>query len=294
MAVMESLATLIGRATGRPFTIDQRHPVGGGCINTTEVLEGGGQKYFVKQNDAAQLDMFEAEASGLREIIASHSVRVPQPIAHGHAEGRACLVLEYLNLGSPGSTSEAELARQLAAMHRHTQTRFGWSRNNTIGATAQINTEERDWVAFFREHRLRFQLALAAKNSLGGNLLQRGEKLLEKLPVFFANYQPLPSLLHGDLWGGNHAALRDGTPVIFDPAVYYGDREADIAMTELFGGFSPDFYEAYNEAWPLDAGYKVRKNLYNLYHVLNHYNLFGGSYSAQAGRLIDSLLAEAH
>jgi len=291
MAATESLATLITRATGQTFTIDHRRPVGGGCINTTEVLEGGGQKYFVKQNDTGQLDMFEAEASGLREIIASRSVRAPQPIALGLAEDHACLVLEYLDLGSPSSASEAELGRQLAAMHRHSRSRFGWSRNNTIGATAQMNTEEHDWVTFFREHRLRFQLELAAEHG-NRHLLGQGEALLDALPVFFTDYRPTPSLLHGDLWGGNHAALPNGTPVIFDPAVYYGDREADIAMTELFGGFGSSFTAAYREAWPLDSGYRIRRDLYNLYHVLNHFNLFGGGYASQAERIMGKLLSE--
>ncbi len=287
MSLHEAIAHAISAASGEAFTAENSTGVGGGCINTTEVLEGGGRRYFVKRNDAAHLDMFEAEAAGLSEIMNSKSVRVPQPICLGTHERQAFLVLEYLDIGQHAGTDEL-LGRQLAAMHRTTQARFGWRRNNTIGSTPQINTEEQDWMVFYREHRLNFQLKLA-----GGNLLRRGERLLEKLPMFFASYRPMPSLLHGDLWGGNHAALRDGTPVIFDPAVYYGDREADLAMTDLFGGYRPGFYAAYNESWPLDAGYQVRKNLYNLYHVLNHFNLFGGGYGGQGERMIDQLLSEA-
>jgi len=190
----------------------------------------------------------------------------------------------------PGATDEL-LGRQLAALHRVTHTRFGWHRDNTIGSTPQINTQKNDWVTFYREQRLRYQLELAAENGYGGSLQRRGEQLLERLPAFFISYRPRPSLLHGDLWGGNHAALTDGTPVIFDPAVYYGDREADLAMTELFGGFGSGFYSAYRAAWPLDPGYRVRKDLYNLYHVLNHLNLFGGGYRGQAEQMVDRLLA---
>jgi fructosamine-3-kinase len=292
LAFQDAVARAISQATGERFVPEARQGVGGGCINSTEVLEGGGRRYFVKSNDAARLDMFEAEAAGLAEIACSISVRVPRPICTGRHGGRAFLVLEYLELGGGGKNTDELLGRQLAAMHRASQARFGWQRDNTIGSTPQINSEETDWPRFYREHRLRYQLQLAGRNGHRGNLQKQGERLLERLPVFFSSYLPRPSLLHGDLWGGNHAALADGTPVIFDPAVYYGDREADLAMTELFGGFGSGFYSAYRAAWPLDPGYRVRKDLYNLYHVLNHLNLFGGGYRGQAERLIDRLLAE--
>jgi protein-ribulosamine 3-kinase len=310
MSLQDAIARAITQATGESFRPESRQGVSGGDINTAEILEGRGRRYFVKLNDAARLAMFEAESDGLIEIADSQSVRVPQPVCHGTHATQAFLVLEYLDIVHSAGKSDPQgrgsvaggrmpvateelLGRQLAAMHRSTTNKFGWRCNNTIGSTPQINTAEHDWLTFYREHRLRFQLELAARNSPDTNLLRRGEQLLEKLPAFFANYQPLPSLLHGDLWGGNHAALRDGTPVIFDPAVYYGDRETDIAMTELFGGYSPGFYAAYNEAWPLDAGYRVRKNLYNLYHLLNHFNLFGGGYGGQGERIIEMLLSEA-
>ena len=198
-------------------------------------------------------------------------------------------MLERLSLG--GSGDGGRLGRELAAMHRHRRARFGWHRDNTIGSTPQVNREEHDWVHFYREHRLRFQLDRAADNGMA-HLRRNGDRLLESLEGFFPGGGPAPSLLHGDLWGGNHAALADGTPVLFDPAVYYGDREADLAMTELFGGFPARFYAAYNEAWPLDEGYATRKSLYNLYHLLNHANLFGGGYVAQADSTMGRLLSE--
>ena len=176
-------------------------------------------------------------------------------------------------------------------MHRTTRAEFGWVRDNTIGATPQPNTPDPDWVRFWARQRLGFQLALAARNGHGGALQRLGETLLGRLPDLL-DHAPAPSLLHGDLWGGNLGYMRDGEPVIYDPAVYYGDREADLAMTELFGGFGGDFYAAYREAWPLDPGYASRRDLYNLYHVLNHLNLFGGGYLGQALNLLGRLLAQ--
>ncbi len=287
--LLAALSAAISAQAGRPFHATRAEEAGGGCINRALVLTGNGETYFVKLNSAHLQDMFEAEAAGLNEILATHSLRAPRPVCTGRAGSEAFLVLEHLELGGHGS--EAALGRGLAAMHRTSHEQFGWERDNTIGSTPQINNRETDWVTFYREQRLRYQLERAVDN--GERRLQReGETLLAALPSFFTDYRPQPSLLHGDLWGGNRGALPDGTPVIFDPAVYYGDREADLAMTELFGGFGAGFYAAYHEAWPLDPGYKVRRDLYNLYHVLNHFNLFGGGYAGQALRMMQSLLAE--
>lgn len=286
-SVWNTIARHISDVTGAPFTASTQRTVGGGCINAATVLQDGARRYFVKLNDAARLAMFEAEAEGLTEISQTHSVRVPQPICAGRANGSAYLVLEHLALAGSDARSLERLGHELAQMHRATHKHFGWQRDNTIGSTPQINTPANDWTEFWRQQRLGFQLRLAGDR----NLMSKGERLMAELENFFRDYHPVPSLLHGDLWGGNVAAC-GGRPVIFDPAVYYGDREADIAMTELFGGFSARFYQAYDEAWPLDPGYKTRKTLYNLYHVLNHFNLFGGGYGAQAGRMLDSLLSE--
>jgi fructosamine-3-kinase len=292
MPLVPELARRIAAATGRAFAPGSQRDVGGGCINRALVLEDNGQRCFVKLNSAERLAMFEAEAEGLREIAGTHTVRVPSPVCSGVAAGQAFLALEYLPLRGADARAQERLGRELARMHRVTAPRFGWTRDTTIGSTPQPNDETDDWVAFWRAQRLGFQLGLAADNGYGGALQREGERLLEALPAFFRGYRPVPSLLHGDLWGGNAAATDTGAPVIFDPAVYYGDREADLAMTELFGGFSARFHAAYREAWPLDEGYRVRKNLYNLYHVLNHLNLFGGGYRAQAQQTIERLLAE--
>ncbi len=287
------IAERITVATGDPFVVEACAAVGGGYINETVRLSGkDGREFFVKLNRASRMEMFAAEAEGLREIRESETVRVPEPICLGVSGESAWLVLEYLPL--KGATASAPLGGALARMHRRTAEAFGWMRNNTIGSTPQINSLSSDWIVFWREHRLGYQLRLAERKGYSGRLLEQGERLLESFPGLFTTYQPEPSLLHGDLWSGNQAVLPSGEPVIFDPAVYYGDREAEIAMTELFGGFSREFYAAYEEVWPLDEGYGVRRELYNLYHILNHLNLFGGGYLRQAERMMQRLLSELH
>lgn len=286
-----TIARHVAAAEGAGFHIEQVKPLGGGCINRAYRVEGGGRRYFVKLNQADRATMFEAEAAGLEEILASDSVKAPRPVAHGVAGAYAFLVLEYLELGRGDRHAQASLGFALARMHRHTAERFGWRRDNTIGSTPQRNPWTSDWIAFWREARLGFQLELAARRGYRGRLQRLGSQLLARFPALFRGYTPQPSLLHGDLWGGNHSFTMEGVPVVFDPAVYYGDREADLAMTELFGGFGPAFYAAYDEAYPLDPGYRVRKDFYNLYHVLNHASLFGGSYASQAEAMMEQLLA---
>ena len=287
-----AVSEAIAGATEKPFRLAGYNQVGGGCINQTFRLEGADSRcYFLKLNDAQHRSMLAAEAAGLNVINATQTIRVPQPVAHGIAGAHAFLVLEYLELDSRGNAGL--LGEQLAALHRCTQLRFGFAQDNFIGTTAQPNGWSDDWVTFWRERRLGFQLRLAAENGYRGKLQTLGEKLAAALPDFFTGYTPLPALLHGDLWSGNHAYLPDGMPVIFDPAPYYGDRECDLAMTELFGGYPANFYAAYRAAYPLDAGYPLRRDLYNLYHILNHANLFGGGYANQAERMMQQLLAEA-
>lgn len=286
-----AISAAIGTATRQSFRLINHDATGGGCINQTCRIRGqDGRQFFVKLNDVLHHSMFIAEAAGLDAIAATQTIRVPQPVAHGTAGAHGFLVLEYLGLNSRGDAKR--LGEQLAALHRCTSEQFGFAQDNFIGTTPQPNAWADDWVKFWREQRLGFQLRLTAQNGHDGQLQALGEKLLGALPAFFAGHTPQPALLHGDLWGGNHAFLADGTPVIFDPAPYYGDRECDLAMTELFGGYPADFYAAYRASYPLDAGYVVRKDLYNLYHILNHANLFGGGYVRQAEEMMQRLLAE--
>ncbi|MBK6618574.1 MAG: fructosamine kinase family protein [Nitrosomonas sp.] len=265
--------------------------IGGGCISQAFCFEGSQQRFFIKVNSANCLPLFSSESAGLDEIRQSATLRVPRPLCYGIERDHAWFALEFIPLQNHGN--QITLGTALASMHRHTADQFGWKHDNTIGATLQKNTPSLDWIAFWREHRLNFQLRLAQKNGYGGHLQRLGERLMQDVADFF-DTTPVASLLHGDLWSGNYAFDDGGQPVVFDPAVYYGDREADLAMTELFGGFSADFYAAYQAAWPLDGGYRVRKQLYNLYHILNHLNLFGGHYLHQAEVTMSELLAEIH
>ncbi|MCG5534620.1 fructosamine kinase family protein [Ectothiorhodospira mobilis] len=292
MTLWQTLSEAITQATGSPFTPADRRAAGGGCINEATVLQGtDGRRFFVKLNRPELAEMFAAEAEGLHALREPGAIRVPEPLCHGTAAGRAYLVMEHIPLGGPRDARR--FGEQLARLHQCTRERFGWHRDNTIGSTPQINTWESDWVTFWRQHRLGYQLERARRQGGGRGLVQAVEALMEVLPAFFDGYTPRPSLLHGDLWGGNQDADAQGNPVIFDPAVYFGDREADVAMTELFGGFGPDFYAAYDAVWPRDPGYRVRRDLYNLYHLLNHFNLFGGGYAGQSERLARRLLAAA-
>lgn len=201
--------------------------------------------------------------------------------------------LPGVGVSDPGRWRDASdgKAWQLAALHAQPQPYFGWHRDNWIGATPQLNERSDDWIEFWRDRRMGFQLDLAARNGYTRTIQRHGDKLRLYVAGLFAGFRPCPSLLHGDLWSGNIGCV-GGEPVIFDPAVYYGDREADLAMTELFGGFPAEFYAAYREALPLDSGYAQRRTLYNLYHVLNHLNLFGGGYLAQAERMMVQLVEE--
>ena len=264
-------------------------PVSGGDISAAWRLVTDDGDLFIKTGPLSAADMFAAEAEGLIEIANTETIRVPRVIASGAAETTVFLALEWLDLERANATVESRFGEQLAEMHHATRKRYGWYRDNTIGLTLQHNNRSDDWVSFFREHRLGFQLRLAAENGFAGELQGRGAQLLKRMPVYFEAVKPAASLLHGDLWGGNWGCV-GGNPVIFDPAVYYGDRETDLAMTRLFGGFGAAFYDAYESSWPLPEGYQERQHLYQLYHVLNHLNLFGSGYLGRAISLIDELL----
>jgi protein-ribulosamine 3-kinase len=278
--------------TGLPFAISNAQPLSGGDINSAFKLEGNDKAYFVKLNRPDSLAMFAAESAGLLELADTKTVRIPSPVVHGQSPGQAFLALEYIEFGVTNKMSERLFGQQLAMLHQQAKPYYGWRMDNTIGSTPQLNTPSHDWPEYYRNQRLQYQLNMAAANGFTGRLQATGAQLCENIANFFNGYNPQPSLLHGDLWSGNAATDSAGNPVIYDPACYYGDRETDIAMTELFGGFGRDFYAAYQEISPLDQGYTIRKTLYNLYHILNHLNLFGGGYLRQAENMISSLLSE--
>ncbi|MCK9637660.1 MAG: fructosamine kinase family protein [Methylobacter tundripaludum] len=286
----QAIAQQIESASGQPFRLLAAEPLAGGDINAAYRLQAENQSFFVKLNRPEQVAMFEAEASGLQALAQAQAIRVPESIVCGKTTDHAFLVLEHIPLNRLSTRSEQLLGQQLAELHRQKQPYFGWHRDNTIGSTAQINGRYDDWISFWSVQRLEHQLKLAAAKGYGGNLQTLGEKLCTNLEPLFSGYRPQPALVHGDLWGGNAAADDQGNPVIYDPACYFGDRETDLAMTELFGGFGPAFYQAYKTVYPLDPGYARRKTLYNLYHILNHLNLFGRSYLHQAENMIATLL----
>lgn len=289
-ALLAALGEKLTETLRRRVTLRRAQAVGGGCIHDAYRVTGGEQDWFVKVNVASRADMFAAEADGL-EALQAGPLRVPRVLCRGEAGGQSFLVLEWLTLAAGATGDYARLGEQLARMHEIAGPHFGWRRDNYIGATPQVNTQDLAWPRFFGAARLAPQFALAATKGYA-KLRNLGEQLLPALPALFGSHAPKPALLHGDLWSGNTAFLAEGTPAIFDPAVYYGDREAELAMTELFGGFAQDFYAAYRAHAPLDPGYRVRKTLYNLYHVLNHANLFGGGYVRQAEEMTARLSAE--
>ena len=288
-SLLESIQNGLGASLGETIDLNWARDLSGGDINQAALIESRDKKWFVKYRSDAPRGMFEAEALALAEMSAAECIRVPAAIAWGEDNNTAWLVLEYLELTSSGPASL--LGEQLAALHDVTSDSFGWSHNNYIGTTPQLNRRSDNWVEFWRNCRLKPQLMMARETGLRTRLFDRGERLLAGLDQLMRDHEPAASLLHGDLWAGNKAYTPAGQPVIFDPASYYGDRETDIAMTELFGGFEPEFHAAYQAHSPLPDGYPLRRDLYKLYHVLNHLNLFGAAYLSRSENIIDGLLA---
>jgi fructosamine-3-kinase len=290
MGFWKAVENAIGLVTGRPFVIKRRQVVSGGDINAACVITGNERQFFVKTNHAAYQTMFETEAAGLEELRQSSLLRVPEPVTVEVAEECAFIVLEYIALARPTRQAMGRLGEGLAEMHGIVAPRHGWVRDNTLGTSPQPNARHADWSEFWRENRLTVMLDALAPDY--PRLARTGERLLTVLPELLAGHKPEASLLHGDLWGGNVAMDAAGWPVIFDPAVYYGDRETDLALTELFGGFAPDFYAAYWGAWPPVPGYReIRRPLYQLHHLLNHARIFGGGFASEAQQVMNQLIA---
>ncbi len=286
-----AIARELRRLSGVRCAAQPERRIGGGSIHEAYAWRSQSGRFFVKVAPPGGIAALESEADGLAVLSAARALRVPGVIGYGTTEHAAFLALEWIERGTGDARSEERLGTQLAALHAVSAERFGHHRDNFIGATPQANAWSANWAEFFRDRRLRPQLALAAQRGFAAHLAPVAAALLEAVPALLRNHAPRPSLLHGDLWGGNWFASADGTAVIFDPAVYYGDRETDLAMTRLFGGFGAAFYRAYCAAAPLPPESAARAELYNLYHVLNHANLFGGAYGAQARAMIDRLLS---
>jgi len=287
---------VLAEALAQPTASARLIELGSASSGRTARLELDGRSFFVKSMAGYQADPLDAEADGLRRLTdaagaGSQAIRIPAVHGLVDVDHQRFLVLDWLDLKGLSAAGAARLGRQLACLHRDARAAaFGLERDNWIGATPQINTPTEDWTAFLFEHRL---------GALIDRLVDSGaafsfdmvDSLHEAWTGRFAGCRPVPSLLHGDLWSGNAAMLADGTPVVYDPAVHYGDRECDLAMAALFGGFGREFFDAYQVTWPLEPGWERRREFYQLYHVLNHTLLFGGGYLSDARRRIERLLA---
>ncbi|WP_299022548.1 fructosamine kinase family protein [uncultured Photobacterium sp.] len=282
----QAISHQLSDALGKTFKITEKEPVEGGDINECYCIGDGNERFFLKLNDREQLTVFETEAESLRILNEAGCIQVPEFLHLGTCRDKSFLVLNYLPTKVIDNDSAYTLGQDLARLHEWgEQAEYGFDFDNFIGLTPQPNKWRRRWCRFFAEQRIAWQLQLCKEKGIDlGNI----DTITSQVIQLLMHHQPKPSLLHGDLWHGNTARTVTG-PIIFDPASYWGDRECDIAMTELFGGFPSNFYEGYQSVWPLDDGYQERRELYNLYHVLNHCNLFGGSYIAQAEHSIERL-----
>ncbi len=255
-------------------------------------VRGADGHYFIKIGSLNDLTLLMSEKIGLEALAVTRAIKVPKVIFVGETSTCSFLICEYLDLKKDNLFSGKILGKQLALLHQNSNEFFGLSEDNWIGLNPQKNHWQENWISFFKKYRLQPQLIWAFERGYRSRLEEKAERLMEALPLFFDQYKPKPSLLHGDLWSGNWGTINNTTPVVFDPAIYYGDREADLAMTKLFGGFPQVFYDAYNYQWALDYGFKVRQNLYNLYHLLNHLTLFGEVYLRQTIDVFEQLLSE--
>jgi protein-ribulosamine 3-kinase len=291
MSLQARIESAITQATGEPAHFSDSRTSYGGSINDSRVVSlSDGRQFFIKTHAAAAKypGMFALEFEALKLLTAANVIRVPQAIACDDD----FIVMEAYNEGGRKNDWPERMGRQLAQLHLATQTnRYGFERDNYIGTTLQVNTWTDNWLDFWREQRLGHQLKLFAnKTSSDDRLLKLGERLMTKLDEFLGEIDEDAVLLHGDLWSGNAAADEKGEPIIYDPASYYGHREAEIGMMRMFGGFGPRCEAAYEEVWPFVAGAEQRISLYRLYHELNHLNLFGRSYYQSCISTMESLL----
>ncbi|MGI9228914.1 MAG: fructosamine kinase family protein [Gammaproteobacteria bacterium] len=285
------IAAAISETTGKQADITGQRVIGGGSINhARQISLGDGRRYFVKTHPASHLypGMFETELLGLQRLHQAGSIRVPRPLV----AAESFIVMEYIEQGEPAADWQGRIGKALALLHKNTQqAKFGFDINNYLGTTPQINNWTDNWPSFWRENRLNRQLQLYAdKTTADDPLLSMGEAVADKLQAILADCEEPAVLLHGDLWSGNAFADTDGNPVIVDPACYYGQREAEIGMMRMFGGFDKACDAAYNEVWPLQAGAERRITLYRLYHELNHLNLFGSTYYESCRASLAALL----
>lgn len=276
---------------GKATQITGISPIGGGCINSANRYDTDSASFFVKTNRRIGPSMFEGEALGLGAMYDTNSIRVPRPFKVGSLPlGGSYIIMEYIKFGSSRG-DQSVLGKKLAEMHKAGKSTkgFGFDVDNTIGSTPQINTWKSDWVEFYAEHRLGYQLQLAREQYGDSTIYEKGQRLIKNMGPLFENVIIEPCLLHGDLWSGNVSSDTDGEPVILDPACYYGHNEAEFGMSWC-AGFGGSFYSSYFEVMPKQPGFEKRRDLYMLYHYLNHYNLFGSGYRSSAMSIVDDYL----
>jgi len=275
--IKRRIITQLGNALNTTITVNGESSIVGGCINNAIKINTNKGDFFVKWNTNSKANMFQSEYNGLKVLKDTNTIRIPNVLCFDDD----FLILEFISPSNPNNAFWEVFGQKLALMHKQTHSKFGLDFDNYIGSLYQDNTQNKNWTEFFIQNRLQAQLSIG---NLSGTLLSDFDKLFQKLPNLFPNEKP--ALLHGDLWIGNFLAKNGDTPMLIDPAIYYGNREMDIAMSKLFGGFNSDFYFAYNESRPLENGWEERIQICNLYPLLVHVNLFGGAYINQVKNIL--------
>ena len=275
--IKRRIITQLGNALNTTITVNGESSIVGGCINNAIKINTDKGLFFVKWNTNAKANMFQTEYNGLKVLKDTNTIRIPNVLCFDDD----FLILEFIPPSNPNNAFWEVFGQKLALMHKQTHSKFGLDFDNYIGSLYQDNTQNKNWTEFFIQNRLQAQLSIG---NFSGTLLSDFDKLFQKLPNLFPNEKP--ALLHGDLWNGNFLAKNGDTPMLIDPAIYYGNREIDIAMSNLFGGFNSDFYFAYNESHPLENGWEERIQICNLYPLLVHVNLFGGAYINQVKNIL--------
>jgi fructosamine-3-kinase len=275
--IKRRIITQLGNALNTTITVNGESSIVGGCINNAIKINTNKGDFFVKWNTNSKANMFQTEYNGLKVLKDTNTIRIPNVLCFDDD----FLILEFIPPSNPNNAFWEVFGQKLALMHKQTHSKFGLDFDNYIGSLYQDNTQNKNWTEFFIQNRLQAQLSIG---NFSGTLLSDFDKLFQKLPNLFPNEKP--ALLHGDLWSGNFLAKNGDTPMLIDPAIYYGNREMDIAMSKLFGGFNSDFYFAYNESHPLENGWEERIQICNLYPLLVHVNLFGGAYINQVKNIL--------
>tara|TARA_B110000263_G_C15193330_1_gene457096 strand:- start:99 stop:956 length:858 start_codon:yes stop_codon:yes gene_type:complete len=275
--IKRRIITQLGNALNTTITVNGESSIVGGCINNAIKINTNKGDFFVKWNTNSKANMFQSEYNGLKVLKDTNTIRIPNVLYFDDD----FLILEFISPSNPNNAFWEVFGQKLALMHKQTHSKFGLDFDNYIGSLYQDNTQNKNWTEFFIQNRLQAQLSIG---NFSGTLLSDFDKLFQKLPNLFPNEKP--ALLHGDLWSGNFLAKNGDTPMLIDPAIYYGNREMDIAMSKLFGGFNSDFYFAYNESRPLENGWEERIQICNLYPLLVHVNLFGGAYINQVKNIL--------